>query len=709
MRCLVLLLPLALSFVAPPADDVRDQFHDAARRGDVKAVKELLGRVGDVNARNRFGATALWFAAYKDRTEVVKLLLAHKANPDLADNVWAATPLELAASFDNTGSVKLLLAARAKGADAILIRAAVAGKLDLVAAVLEHHRPAAEVLGAALLLAAPTATSVRERLQKAGAKPLPAATADELKRWQPLVGEYENPNGLRLQVQLRDRVLVGTGGLLGRGVLRPVEGLVFRVVGNETARIRFELADGKVTRVTAPNGATEIMFLPAVKTAPVQPGPYQDEPAVVRTARNWPSFRGEGAAGVADGQHPPGAWDVEKPHARMWKTPIAGLGHSCPVVWGDRVFVTTAVSADPKSEFKPGLYGALTAAKDRSKHVWKVCCLDRKTGKVLWERTACEGVPKVRRHLKASHANATPATDGKRLIVSFASEGLYGYDLDGKLLWKQDLGTLDAGAFNDPDAQWEAGSSPVLWNDLVIVQCDRQKDSYLAAFHADTGKPAWRTPRDEPPSWGTPTVIEGKSGPELVANGTHAVRGYDPRTGKERWQLRRNSQITVPTPFIGEGLIFVTAGYRPVQPIYAIWPGARGDITLKDGQESSEHIAWSKFRGGTYMPTPICYRGHLYTVSNAGQLTCYEARSGKLLYRQRLGGRTGYTASPVAADGRLYFTGEDGRVDVVAAGPVFRLLAVNKLDDTCLATPAIADGTIFFRTQKYLMGIGRKE
>jgi outer membrane protein assembly factor BamB len=410
---------------------------------------------------------------------------------------------------------------------------------------------------------------------------------------------------------------------------------------------------------------------------------------------------------VADGQHPPAVWDTKKMHAGMWKTPIPGLGHSCPVIWGDRVFATTAVSSDPKSEFKPGLYGALTAAKDRSKHRFLTYCLHRHTGKVLWQHEALAAVPKVKRHLKASHANATPATDGKVLVVSFASEGLYGYSLDGKPLWKQDLGVLDAGAFNDPEAQWEAGSSPILYNGLVIVQCDRQKDSFIAAFDASTGKPVWRTPRDEPPSWGTPTIIESKAGMELVTNGTNAIRGYDPATGKELWQLRRNSQITVPTPIFGDGLIFVTNGYRPIQPIYAVWPGAKGDITLKDGEESSGQIAWSKMRGGPYMPTPIFYRGYLYCCSNAGIVSCHEARTGKQMYRERLGGTQGYTASPVAADGRLYFTGEDGKVQVVQAGPVYKLLTVSDLGETCLATPAICDGRIIYRTQKHIFGIGR--
>ncbi len=365
------------------------------------------------------------------------------------------------------------------------------------------------------------------------------------------------------------------------------------------------------------------------------------------------------------------------------------------------------ISNDPNSEFKPGLYGAGTSAKDSSKHNWRVYCLDKRSGKILWERTACEGVPKLRRHIKSSHANPTPVTDGKHLVVSFASEGLYCYDLDGERLWQRDLGLFDAGAFNDPDLQWGAASSPILYKGLVFVQCDRHKDSFLAAYDVDTGKPIWATPRDEPPSWGTPTVYEAPKGTELIANGTNYVRGYDPFSGKELWRLGPNAQITVPTPIAGDGLIYLTSGYRPIQPIYAVWAGAGGDLSLHGAAESNDQVAWSKKRGGPYMPTPILYRGHLYTCSNNGLVACYEARSGKQFYQERLGGTGGYTASPVAADGRLYFTSEEGEVSVVRAGPAFELLAVNKLGDVCMATPAIADGRIVFRTQHYVLGISR--
>jgi outer membrane protein assembly factor BamB len=699
------LLTLIL-LAAPPRPDLREPLWDAARRGDAKTVGALLARGADVNARTRYGASALWFAAYKGRTEVVKLLLEHKANVDSADGIWGMSPLRLAAGDDKGETVRLLLRAGAKGGEPLFLQGVLLGKLPLLQAVLDGQKVPPATLGAALLTA--SKDDVKAFLTKVGAKPLPPGSAEQRKAWEALAGTYTSGGGARFVVSVRDGRLLAQSPLGYLYVLEPGERGAFGAIGFTDVRVSFTVADGKGKSVALKAGAIAAAFdrNPAKKEEVVRPGPYRDEPVVVKSASNWPAFRGAGASGVADGQHPPAVWDAAKPHAGMWKTPIPELGLSSPVIWGDRLFITTAVSSDPKSEFKPGLYGGIGEAKDRTGHSWRIYCLDRHSGKILWERQPAAGVPRVRRHTKASHANATPVTDGKVLIVSFGSEGLYGYDLEGKQLWKQELGLLDAGMFSDPDIQWESGSSPILHEGLVIVQCDRQKNSYLAAFRADTGKPVWRTARDEPPSWGTPTIVAGKDRVELVANGTTAVRGYDPATGKELWRLGRNAQITVPTPIAGEGLIFATSGYAPVQPIYAIRPGAQGDITLADRAESSDAIAWSKLRGGPYMTTPICYRGYLYCCGNSGNLSCHEARTGKLVYTGRLGGKGGYTASPVAADGRLYFTGEDGKVQVVQAGPTYRLLAESNLGDACLATPAISGGKIYFRTQKYVLGIG---
>ena len=426
-------------------------------------------------------------------------------------------------------------------------------------------------------------------------------------------------------------------------------------------------------------------------------------------AQDWPQFRGPAAAGVVEGRATPVRWDAEKSVNIRWKVPIPGLAHSSPVVWGNKVFVTTAVSVNPKEETRFGLYGDVAPVKEESKHTWKVYCLDKQTGKILWERTAYEGVPKVKRHPKATHASSTPAVDGKHVVALFGSEGLYCYDLNGKLLWKLDLGVLDAGWFYDPDYQWEHASSPVIHKNLVIVQADIQKDSYIAAYDIKTGKQVWKTPREEIPSWATPTVHEGKARAELITNGTKAIRGYDIATGKELWHLTPNSEITTPTPFVAHDLIYVTSGYAPIQPIYAIRPGATGDITLKEGEESNQFIAWSKKRGGPYMPTPIVYGDLLYVCSNQGVMTAYNARTGERVYQQRLADRGGaFTASMVASDGKIYLSSEDGEVFVVKAGPKHELLSVNPMGEVLMATPAISDGIIILRSQSHLFGIAER-
>lgn len=420
-------------------------------------------------------------------------------------------------------------------------------------------------------------------------------------------------------------------------------------------------------------------------------------------AQNWPQFRGPGASGVVEGRSSAVKWDVDKAVNTRWKTAIPGLGHSSPVVWGNKVFVTTAVTSAAKDETRYGLFGDVAPVKDDPKHTWKVYALDKQTGKILWERTAYEGLPKVKRHPKSTHSDSTPATDGKYLVVLFGSHGLYAYNLNGKLLWQQDLGVLDSGWFYDPDYQWEYGSSPIIYRDLVIIQADVQKDSFIAAYSLKTGKLAWKTPREEISSWGTPTIYEGKTRTELIANGSKAIRGYDPATGKELWRLSPNSEITTPTPFVAHDLIFVTSGYAPIQPIYAIKLGATGDISLKDGKESNEFIAWSKKRGGPYMPTPVVYGDLLYTCSNQGVVTAYNAKTGERIYQERLGGKGGaFTASPVASDGKIYLSSEDGDIFVVKAGAKYELLATNPVGEVMMATPAISDGLVIVRGVKHV-------
>ncbi len=425
------------------------------------------------------------------------------------------------------------------------------------------------------------------------------------------------------------------------------------------------------------------------------------------SAQNWPSFRGQQASGVAEGRPTPVKWDGEKSVNVLWKVPIPGLAHASPVVWGDKVFITSAVSNEAKPYFRHGLFGDVDTANDLIPHKWIVYAFDKRTGKLLWERVAHEGIPKTKRHIKATHNNSSPATDGNYVVAFFGAEGLYCYDIKGKLMWKQDLGVLDAGWFYDPDYQWGTASSPIIYKNFVIVQCDVQKDSFIAAFDIKSGKPVWRTPREEHPSWGTPTVYESKSRTEVITNATKAVRSYDVMTGKELWRLTGNPEVTATTPIFGHDLIYIVNHYRPNQPIYAIKSGATGDISLKQGETKNEFVAWSYQRGGSYMPTPLVYGDYLYICQNQAILRCLNAKTGEVMYQERIGGMGGaYSASPVAADGKIYLSSEDGDIFVVKAGPKYELLATNKMGELLMATPAISDGMIFVRGLQHLFAIG---
>ncbi len=423
---------------------------------------------------------------------------------------------------------------------------------------------------------------------------------------------------------------------------------------------------------------------------------------------NWPSFRGRHASGVSEGQNLPENWDGERGVNIKWKTRIPGLAHSSPIVWTDRVFVATTISSRGEATFRHGLYGDGDASDDRSVHQWKVYALEKTSGKILWEKTAYEGLPREKRHIKASYANSTPATDGRYVIAFFGSQGLYAFDMKGRLIWKKDLGVLNAGAYDAPDYEWGTASSPIIYNDLVIVQCDTQSESFLLATDLKTGKTVWKTIREELPSWGTPTIYPGKNRVELITNASNFIRGYDPATGQELWRLGGSSKITAPTPVFSNDLIVVASGRRPEAPIFVIRAGASGDITLGNEQNSSKHIAWSKQKRGSYMPTPLIYGDHLYVLANQGIFDCYNLKTGEEIYRERISHQGGgFSASPVAADGKIYLPSEDGGIFVVKAGPDFALLATNPMDELLMATPAISSGMMFVRTQHHLFAIGR--
>jgi outer membrane protein assembly factor BamB len=432
-------------------------------------------------------------------------------------------------------------------------------------------------------------------------------------------------------------------------------------------------------------------------------------PAASPDTGSWPSFRGARASGVAENQHLPDRWDGRKGQNILWRTSIPGLAHSSPIVWGQRIFLTSAVSSNAHATFRPGLYGDGDASDDQSRQRWMIFAVDKRTGTIVWERIAFEGEPIDRRHVKSTYASATPATDGRVVVAWFGSQGVHAYDVDGHFLWKVDLGRINLGAYDIPTYEWGPASSPIIWNGLVILQCDTQADSFIVALDAATGKTVWKTDREELPSWGTPNVATTSAGPVLVTNASNYIRAYDPLTGKELWRLGGSSKITAPTPVFDGDLVVVASGRAPERPIFVVRPGAHGDLTLVSGQTKSDAIAWSRTGRGPYMPTPLIYQGLLYVLANQGVFDAYNLKSGEEVYRQRLDPvGSGFSASPVAADGKIYLSSEDGEMLVVTAGSSFKQVATNSMGELIMATPALSDGVMYVRTAQSLSAIGTK-
>jgi outer membrane protein assembly factor BamB/protein tyrosine phosphatase (PTP) superfamily phosphohydrolase (DUF442 family) len=521
-------------------------------------------------------------------------------------------------------------------------------------------------------------------------------------RWPKLSGSWKS-QGSEVEFVMSG----GPGGCDGPGKYRVTadgKRITFDVVSDE-CRPRQLIMDGSTW---LPAGET--VAKPArnfVRTAHARP---PSRPASSKSAGNWPSFRGPNASGIAEGQNLPDEWNAKTGQNILWRTPIAGLAHSSPIVWGNRIYVTSAVSSDPKATFRPGLYGDGDASKDRSTHKWTIYALDKNSGKVVWERVAFQGEPREKRHIKATYANSTPATDGRIVVAWFGSQGVYAYDVNGKFLWKVDIGRIDLGAYDVPTVEWGSASSPIIWKNLVILQCDTQTDSFIVALNANTGETVWKTDRDELPSWGTPTVATTSKGEELIANASNYIRGYDPRTGKELWRLGKSSKITAPTPIFADDILVVASGRGPERPIFVVKAGARGDLTLPDGKTSSDSIVWSRTGRGSYMPTPLIYKGILYVLANNGTFDAYNLKTGDELYRQRLPlVGNGFSASPVAADGKIYLSNEDGEILVVSAGEKFAHIATNSLGELLMATPALSEGVMYVRTAQSVFAIGRKK
>ena len=428
---------------------------------------------------------------------------------------------------------------------------------------------------------------------------------------------------------------------------------------------------------------------------------------VAASEQNWPEFRGAGARGVADGYPTPVSWSADpagKLSAVRWRAEIPGLGHSSPIVWGDRLYVATAVRLSGKAPLRIGLYGDIKAAQDDDDQRWLVLCFDKTSGKQLWQRELRVGKPGAARHEKATHANTTLTTDGKRLVGFFGSEGLYCFDLDGKLLWSKQLGVVNVSKYG---IGWGYGSSPALHGDRIVLLCDDPQNPFLAAFSLSDGHEVWRVSRkgDCERSWGTPLVHSAGQRTQVITNGWPYIASYDLSSGKELWRLRGGGDNPIPTPFIADGLIVVTNAHGGQAPLFVIRPSAAGDISLREGTTSNDAIVWSVPNGGTYISTPVVYGGRIYLANYNGVLRCFDFKSGQKVFEERLGDGATCSASLVAADGKIYCPTEEGDVYVIRAAQKLEVLAKNPMGEPCLATPAVSQGVLYLRTAGSLVAV----
>lgn len=418
-------------------------------------------------------------------------------------------------------------------------------------------------------------------------------------------------------------------------------------------------------------------------------------------AEQWPQFRGPGATGVAESPSLPDTWSTTT-NVR-WKTSIPGHGWSSPIVSGERIFVTSVIPTGAVEAPAKGLYFGGERDAPKVEHRWMVYAVDRSSGKIVWEREAHRGVP-VARHLKNTYASETPVTDGERVYVSFGNVGIFAYDFSGTLAWSVPFTPLPT------HSGWGTASSPTLHNGRLYIVRDHEQQSYITALDARTGKAVWRTDRQEATSWATPYVWEHEGRTEIVTAATGKIRSYD-LEGKLLWQLGPMSSIAIPTPFSKFGLLYVTSGYvgDTTRPVYAIKPGASGDISLPKGETSNASIAWSLPQGGPYNPSPLVYGDHYYTLFDRGFFTAHDAKTGKEIYTKvRLDPTaSGFSASPWAYNGKLFAISEDGTTYVIQAGPEFKVIGKNVLDEFTMASPAIDRDSLFIRTASSLYRIAR--
>ena len=399
---------------------------------------------------------------------------------------------------------------------------------------------------------------------------------------------------------------------------------------------------------------------------------------------------------MAENSNLPLTWSATENVA--WKAEIPGRGWGSPVVWGNKVFVTSVLSLGEEEKVKGGLYFGGERPLPEDAHQWLVHCVDLTTGEILWSEVLATEVPKTTRHLKNTYASESPAADAERFYAFFAQKGLFAFDHDGEEVWRLEMGPLQT--MNG----WGTASSPIVHEGKVYIVKDTMAESFLIALDAKTGDELWRVERDEPSTWATPLIWETGQRTEIVTNGLNRILSYDLQ-GNELWEIKGpNGQLMIPTPFIAHDMLYITSGYinSRYRPVHVVKPGATGDISLPEGETSNEFIAWHLPTAGPYNPSPIVYGDIYYTLLDRGFFTAHDALTGKEIYgKQRLDPRAGaFSASPWAYRDHLFALSEDGDTFVIQAGPEFKVVGKNSLDgEFSMSSPAIVGDRLLIRTQ----------
>jgi outer membrane protein assembly factor BamB len=711
MRTLSAAFSLAAMLATAAAAQRPEELFIAARAGDVREVRRIVDAGAPVDAQDRYGSTALIMAAAEGRVEVVKLLLDLGADPNHREGFYGADALGMALFRDHSEVAMVLLTQGADDRAAALQFAIEQENQELARAAVESGPIHVSRLEEIRARSAELEPVYQKLLAAARSRPDPDPPTYAAADLEPYVGAFEGwDSGTRVEVTVeKDRMLLQIDG--GHAVkMTAAAEHSFQSPGGDV-RASFWGRAGTIEGIFLERPEAEPERLRRSVAEPLGARAYQtkeeEDWAVGEPTVHWPSFRGANASGIGDGADTLTDWNLETGKGVRWTAELPGLGNSSPVVWGNQVFVTTAVAEGMEQSIRTGLTGAGDGIVEEVPHSWRVLAFDKTTGRRLWDTEVGRAVPKTRRHFKATQANSTPVTDGRHLVAIFPTAGIACLDLDGNIEWRHDLGGLNAGAFSDPGIQWGFASSPILHGSKVIQQIDVHDGAHLVAWDLETGKQLWRTERDVAPSWSTPALLKSEQGEELVVNGS-TIFGYDPATGKELWSLAPNSELVIAAPVVGQDVVYVSAGYPPVKPIYAVPAGTRGSLEV-DPRGDDERLAWSHGIGGAYMPTPLLYRGIYYVVHHNGRLVAYDAGTGEAIFKSRFSRGGVFTGSPVAVNGKLYLPTEEGLLYILEAGPEYREIAVHEFGEPLMATSAVSDGVLFFRTPSRLIAIGKKQ